>query len=317
VASDLSIIVVNWNTRELLRGCLASLPAAAAGLDRETLVVDNASRDGSAAMVQGEFPTVRLIESGGNLGFSRANNLALRAADPASAAVLLLNPDTVCPPGSLTQLHAILRATPDAAAVAPLLVGAGGRPGVSGGDFPAVRHHLLSCIDPQRRWLPRPLRRAGLGRIPDPAEPPGPIDYVTGACMMIRREALARVGLLDERFFMYFEETDWCRRARDAGWRVYLRTDVTVVHLEGRAAEQASAFSLAQFQRSYRLFVAKHYGQSRQWQFRAALLLEYGLKSLLRCLAPGDRSRNRALARTWARIAALQLRPQIEITPPA
>ncbi len=317
MASDLSIVVVNWNTRDLLRGCLASLPAATAGLASQTLVVDNASRDGSAAMVRAEFPAARLIESGGNLGFSRGNNLGLRSADPEAAAVLLLNPDTVCPPGSLASLRAFLAATPDAAAAGPLLIGADGRPAVSCGDFPAVRFHLLSCLDPQRRWLPARLRRAGLGRIPAADAPAGPVDYVTGACLMLKREALAQVGPLDERFFMYFEETDWCRRARAAGWRVYLRPEVRVVHLEGRAAEQASDFSLAQFQRSYRLFVAKHYGPGRLWQFRAALLAEYGLKSALRAVAPGDRARNRALARSWRRVARLQLRPEIEATPPA
>jgi hypothetical protein len=317
VANDLSIVIVNWNTRDLLRDCLASLPAATAGLAVEILVVDNASRDGSTAMVRAEHPGTRLIESGANLGFARANNLALRDADPGAAAILLLNPDTVCPPGSLAQLRAFLIATPDAAAAGPLLVGADGRPRVSGGDFPAVRHHLLSCLDPQRRWLPGRLRRAGLGRIPGAGEPGGPVDYVTGACLMLKREALATVGDLDERFFMYFEETDWCRRARAAGWRVYLRPGVRVVHLEGRAAEQASEFSLAQFQHSYRLFVAKHYGAGRLWQFRGALLAEYGLKSLLRRVAPGERARNKALARTWLRIARLQLRREIAIAPPA
>ncbi len=315
MARDLSIVIVSWNTRDLLRDCLASLPASAAGLDWEAIVVDNASRDGTPAMVRAEFPGARLVETGANLGFAAGNNRGLPLA--AGAAVLLLNPDTVCPPDQLARLHACLMETPGLAAVGPTLVDAQGRPGVVGGDFPAVRHHLLSLVDPQRRWLPRRWRRRGLGRVPAPDDPGGPLDYVTGACLLIRREALAAVGPLDERFFMYFEETDWCRRARAAGWEVRHCAGARVVHLEGRAAERAGAFRPAQFQHSYRLFVAKHYGARRVWQFRAAQFAEYAVKALLRALAPRDRARQRALARAWWRVACLQARGRIEPPRPA
>jgi len=311
---DLSIVIVSWNTRDLLRDCLASLPGATAGLAAETFVVDNASGDGSAAMVGAEFPACRLLEGGGNLGFARGNNLALPLC--AGRAVLLLNPDTVCPPGSLAALFACLMATPDAAAAGPTLVDAAGRPVVSWGDFPAARLHLLSLLDPQRRWLPGRLRRAGLGVVPAPDSRGGPVDYVTGACLMLRREALAAVGPLDERYFMYFEETDWCRRARSAGWRVYHCPTVRVTHLEGRAAERTGRFRLEQFQHSYRLFMARHGGPGAVARIRAAQFVEYAAKALWRGVAPGDRARNRALARLWWATARLQWRARLDPRPP-
>ena len=123
---DLSVIIVNWNTRDMLRDCLASLPRATEGLETEVLVVDNASSDGSAEMVRNEFPTARVIESGGNLGFSKGNNLALAKAR--GDGLLLLNPDTVCPPASLARLCRFMNGKRDLAAVGPRLVDGEGNP---------------------------------------------------------------------------------------------------------------------------------------------------------------------------------------------
>ncbi len=309
---DLSIIIVSWNTRDALRDCLASLPRAVGNLASEVLVVDNASRDGTPEMVRGEFPACHLLESGGNLGFARANNLALAVAQ--GRLLLLLNPDTVCPPGSLAGLAACLDGLPpDVAAAGPTLVDGRGSPVASYGDFPALRVHWLGLLDPRRCWLPRRLR-TGFGRVPEPGRPGGPVDYLKGACLLLRRGALEAVGPLDERYFLYFEETDWCWRARRAGLRVFHCADVQVIHLEGGAAEQASAFCLAQFQRSYRLFVAEHYGRRRVLAFRLAQLCEYAWKGILRGLLPGEG--NRARARTHFAVARLQLRGDLAAPPP-
>jgi GT2 family glycosyltransferase len=312
--TDLSIIIVNWNTRALLQQCLEALPAAAQGLDYEIFVVDNGSRDGSAALVRKAYPQCRLLDVGRNLGFSAGNNLALGRIQ--GRHVLLLNPDTVCHPGSLKTLRDFLEKTPDAGAVGPQLVSADGEPVITWGNFPAVRFHLRSLLDPRGTWLVRAGRAQSFVHIPARGEPSRAVDYVAGACMLMRGEALASVGSLDERFFMYFEETDWCRRAWAAGWRVYYCAEAQVAHLEGKSAEQASEFSRVQFQHSYRLFVDKHYGAGRSWQFRAAILLEYAWKGLLRACAPRDRARNRKLAATWWRIAGMQLRPRLAPTPP-
>ncbi len=317
---DLSIIIVNWNTRDLLRDCLASLPSACGDLVVETLVVDNDSADGSAAMVRDEFPGCEVIESGGNLGFSRGNNLALASAR--GDRLLLLNPDTVCPADSLVRLAAALDTLPDAWAVGPALIDADGLPAASYGDFPTLRRHLLSCLDPANLWLARPWRNRGLGSLPVLGGPDRRVDYVKGACLMFTRAAHETVGALDERFFMYFEETDWCLRARRAGGRVWLCPGVEVAHLEGKSAEQVSDFSLRQFQHSYRLFMAKHRGDGWVDLLRIVQYPEYRLKGLLRkgaaLFASGpDAKNNRTLARLYHAIARLQLESEIDPRPPA
>lgn len=317
-ACDLSVVVVNWNTSGLLADCLASLPAACADLDCEVLVVDNASRDGSAALVADRFPAVILVEAGANLGFAGGNNLALPRCR--GAFVLLLNPDTVCPPGSLARLVAFARGKPRLGAVGPLLTGSDGLPTISWGWFPHPRHHWLGCLDPARRlggrfWGERVVH------VPARAEPSREVDYVAGACLLMPRQALAQVGPLDERFFLYFEETDWCLRARQAGLAVWYCADAEVVHLEGRAAATVSDFSLHQFQLSYRLFLRKHHGRGRELEVRLAQACEYGLKALLRALAAlrggPARQANRALARQYGARARLQFVSRLSVAPPA
>ena len=311
---DLSIIIVNWNTRDLLRGCLASLPAATEGLTTEILVVDNASGDGSAAMVTGEFPHVNLIESGGNLGFSRANNLAL--AQATGDGLLLLNPDTVCPPASLVRLFRFMTGREKTGAVGPRLVDRDSRPTISGGYFPRARYHWFGFLDPRRLWLRGSLSQR-IVFTPQRNEPSRRVEYVMGACFLIPRSALEKVGLLDERFFMYFEETDWCYRARQQGLDIWYCAETEITHLEGKSAEKASQFTLEQFQKSYRDFVSKHYGSKSAWSFRLAQFAEYGLKSFLRRLAPTNRLQNRILAENFAQRAKLQLRNNLDPTPPA
>jgi N-acetylglucosaminyl-diphospho-decaprenol L-rhamnosyltransferase len=308
---DLSIIIVSWNTRDLLRDCLASLPAATAGLETEVIVVDNASSDGSPEMVTGEFPQVRVMDAGGNLGFARANNLALPHAS--GRCVLLLNPDTVCPPDSLARLFRFVNARPNTAAAGPRLVDAEGRPTITWGFFPRVRDHWLGFLDPRRIWLRGPLARR-VTVVPDRSEPSRTVDYVLGACFMMPRSALDTLGPLDDRFFLYFEETDWCWRARREGMDVWYCAETEIAHLEGRSAARAGAFSLRQFQKSYRQFVAKNYGARRVWEFRLAQWAEYALKALLRSLAPGEESKR--LAAVYRERARMQLQGRVEVSPP-
>lgn len=310
---DLSIVIVNWNTGDLLRACLASLPAAVGDLRHEVVVVDNASTDGTPAMVRAEHPAVVLIDAGGNLGFARANNLAFPVTR--GRYVLLLNPDTVCPAGSLSRLVSFADAHPGCGGVGPLLTDATGRPVISYGHFPAARYHWLwplGLVSPGPRWS----QAFQFVYVPRRQEPSRPVPYAAGACLLIPRTALERVGPMDDRFFLYFEETDWCRRAWSAGLPILLCMDSEVVHLEGKAAELVSQFSLLQFQHSYRLYVAKHRGQGTALVFRAALWWEYGAKAVLRALLPGNRRRNAALARRYAFIASVQLRGRLDPTPP-
>ena len=301
---DLSIIIVNWNTRDEVCACLRSLPAATAGLACEGLVVDNASGDDSVAVIAREFPHVRVIQAGANLGFAGGNNLALQEAS--GRLILLLNPDTVCPPGSVVQLTDFARRHPGMAACGPRLVDGDLNPTMSWGFFPRLRDHWLGCLDPRRLWLRGPLAQRII-MIPPRSMSSRQVDYVVGACLLMTREALEKVGPLDERYFLYFEETDWCYRARRAGLEIWYCAECEVIHLEGQAAEKTGDFSLRQFQVSYRAFVAKHYGKWKVGFYRLAQFCEFGVKALLNLLSPGRRERRRAMARhLWAK-ARLQL----------
>jgi len=265
MTTDLSIVIVNWNTRDLLRACLAALPAAVGDLSYEVIVVDNGSTDGSATMVGRDFPEILLLEPGANLGFARANNLAF--ARTVGEAVVLLNPDTICQPGSLRALRNCVASEPDSAATGPLLLAADGTPTITYGNFPAARYHWLTLLGPFRRWL-APVRDQCFTFVPSIDEPTRSVDYVAGACLLIPRPVLAEIGPLDERYFMYFEETDWCWRARQSGLRIIFCSESRVHHFEGRSAARVSDFSRAQFQKSYRLFIAKNYGERRVCAFR-------------------------------------------------
>lgn len=310
---DLSIIIVNWNTRDLLRDALASLPASCGELATEVFVVDNASADGSPDMVATEFPDCRLINAPGNIGFSRGNNLAL--PQTTGDFVLLLNPDTVCKPGSLVHLVEFARTKENVGVVGPRLMSADNSPTISFGFFPTPRFHWLGFIDPWR-LLPGKYFQERVIIIPDANNPSQKVDYIAGACFLVPRPALNLVGSLDERFFMYFEETDWCLRAHRAGLQNWFFAGCEVVHLEGQAAELASHFSILQFQKSYRLYVEKNLGRGHLFNFRLAQFFEYGTKALLRWLAPRNRHMNRQRAATFWLRAKLQLQSQIEVNIP-
>ncbi len=306
---DLSIIIVNWNTRDLVRECLRSLPAATAGLSTEVMVVDNASADDSVAVITQEFPHVRVLATGANLGFAGGNNRALPLTS--GNTILLLNPDTICPPGSLARLFAFARRHENLAAAGPRLVTAEYRPTLSAGFFPRLRDHWFGFLDPRRIWLRGPWSQR-ITITPRREHPSHTVDYVVGACMLIPRQALEKVGNLDERFFLYFEETDWCYRAHKLGLEVWYCAECEVVHLEGEAAARVSEFSSRQFQISYRAFVAKHYGPWRVGLYRLAQFAEFGAKALLRCLIPTQRQTNRNLARHLWLKARLQLVNKLE-----
>jgi GT2 family glycosyltransferase len=259
VVADLSVVILNYNTREHLRACLASLAAevSRSAVEAEIFVVDNASTDGSADMVSTDFPWVRVVRSPLNGGFAYGNNLALSRAR--GEAILLLNPDTTLAPGTIAALLWRLDAHPEAGVIGPKLL----RPDGS-------MH--LAC----RRSFPTPevafYRIAGLSRLfptsrrfarynltyadPDLALE---VDSVCGACLLIRRAVVERIGLLDERFFLYGEDLDWCLRAREAGWTVRYEPGVVVQHQHGAASRQRALRTTYHFFRAMDLFYRKHY----------------------------------------------------------
>jgi N-acetylglucosaminyl-diphospho-decaprenol L-rhamnosyltransferase len=254
---DLSIVIVNYNTRDLLRQCLASVYGSAGDFCYEVFVVDNSSSDDSAAMVRREFPQARLIESSVNGGYAYANNLGLREA--AGSHLLLLNPDTLLPPSALADMRAFMERQPDAGAAGPRLVLDNGELDLACRRAFPVPSVALSRMLGLSRLFPR-SRRFGRYNLTylDP-DRSALVDAVVGAFMMVRRVAMEQVGLLDEAFFMYGEDLDWAHRIKDAGWNIYYNADVTVLHHK-RAASRHSLKAQVEFYRAMYLGLRKHYG---------------------------------------------------------
>lgn len=267
----LAILIVNWNVRDLLRACLRSLQANGATRDaQQVFVVDNASRDGSADMVRAEFPDVRLIVNTTNRGFTGGNNDGLVAIHGARY-VLVLNPDTEVTPGALDALLAYADAHPDVGVVGPQLRYPDGSVQPSRRGFPTLATALfestwLQPIAP-RRVLDHYYARACA------EDATCEVDWVVGAAMLVRADAIAAVGGLDEaNFFMYSEELDWCKRIKGAGWKIVYYPGARVIHHEGRSSAQVSAQRMRYFNTSKVRYFAKHHGAGQAALVRAALL---------------------------------------------
>jgi GT2 family glycosyltransferase len=258
-APTLLVLIVSWNTRDLLRDCLRSFQPAAHP-EWDVLVVDNASTDDSVAMVRSEFPAVRLIENAANVGYARANNQGLRTSRAPYA--LLLNSDTRATADAIQGLIAFLESHPDAGAVGPRLLRSDGtaQPFAFGGDptlFYLLRRGALRVI-------------AGRSLHDWASERTQSVDWVSGACLMVRRTAFEQVGLLDEDFFMYFEDNDWCLRLRRAGWKNYYHPTQAIVHLGGQSLAR-NPQAQSSYEASLRHFYRKHYGPVAEQVLRLLL----------------------------------------------
>ena len=275
---SLSIIIVNWNTRDLLRSCLLSLADGdlSAGLRdpssvtssvlAEVIVVDNASQDDSTAMLQEEFPAVRLISNSENVGFARGNNQGIAVSK--RQYIVLLNSDTVIPPGALATLVCFMETHPDAGAVGPRLLRTDGTP----------QSYAFGC-DPTLGYLLRRgvnaflFKRALHDWNTDVVQT---VDWVSGACMVLRHTTLEQTGALDENIFLYFEDNDLCLRMRQAGWRVYYYPQIGITHIGGESLRRNPAAQRAYYQ-SLAYFYTKHYGMLACTIMKALLAVYRGL----------------------------------------
>jgi GT2 family glycosyltransferase len=250
---DLCIVIVSYNTRDMLRDCLRALSAATAGLRTSVWLIDNASTDGSPEMAAREFPETRVMANDRNVGFARANNQALEQAD--ARYLLLLNPDTEARPGSLALAVAHMDADPRMGACGPMLLNTDGSLQRNGGRFPTPFRELLH-VTGLWRLAPRRYELAmEHGREDFSAE--AEVDQVSGACLLVRAEAAKQVGLLDDRFFMFYEDVEWCRRLRRAGWSVRYLPDVQVVHHWMGSVRQSSRRMTEQLLKSQLLYYRK------------------------------------------------------------
>jgi GT2 family glycosyltransferase len=253
---DLSVVLLSYNTREFTEGALRTVLEAADGLEAEVYLVDNASRDGSADMVEARFPRVKLLRNPRNVGFSAGNNVALRQVT--GRHVLLLNTDTIVRRDTLRRMVEFMDSHPEAGAAGCRILNPDG----------------TLQLD-SRRGLPTPMaafcKLSGLSRIfpksqrfarynmtyLDPDET-NEVDVLSGSCMMVRKEAMDQVGLLDEDYFMYGEDIDWCYRIRSAGWRIYYVPTTEIIHFRGESGRSEPLRILYRKSKAMSIFVRKH-----------------------------------------------------------
>lgn len=298
-----SIVIVSWNTRELLRACLESSLHACRSLEGavEIIVVDNASDDGSGEMVCESFPLVRVIRNDANAGFARATNQGIREAT--GRYLLLLNPDTQATPGFLRTLVSFLEGHPSCGAVGPRLVGSDGQDQVSCFPLPTLSRELwrLFHLDLFHAWARYPARRLR-------SNCPINVESIQGACLLVRRTALAQTGLLDEDFFIYTEEIDLCRRLLDRGWSIYWVPESAVVHHGGASTAQVSSRMFLELYRSKVHYFRKHTGRWGAAAYKgvllAATLARLVLPPLVIAVLPSRREKWRGLLNNYSSLLA-------------
>jgi GT2 family glycosyltransferase len=253
-APDLSIVVVNYNARAHLENCLESLASAPPAIPHDIIVVDNASTDGSVGAVRARWPDVQVIAQPSNVGFAAGNNAGIRASH--GALILLLNNDTIVPAGAVDALAGALVQHPDAAVAGPRLVDENGRTELSFGP-------MISPFNELRQKWTMSLHRRGVAAVSRLVERAAAreryVDWVSGACLLVRRADAEGAGLLDERYFLYTEDVDFCAAIRARGRRVLFTPAARIVHLRGRSRATAPAAMNTAYRRSHLAFYEKHH----------------------------------------------------------
>lgn len=304
---DLSVIIVTYNSRAFLKGCLESLRKASAGYAVEIIVVDNASTDGTAEWLRKEHPEVRVLVNQENLGFARANNQAFSICQP-SRWLLLLNPDTLLSEDALCLLIRAGEAHPEAGALGPLLLNQDGSVQRSYRSFPSVAGEALHALFLDR--LPPFSRRYGLQhcdywRVRQ-------VDWLSGACLLLPRSVADQVGLFDPRFFMYSEDMDLCYRIHRLDRQIVLVPEARVVHFGGRSTGQRRLEMLYELFRSKYLFMEIHFGPGAARWFRRwsilGLAARWALWSCLSLFRKGSEAR--AKAKEIKAVLQWHLRPE-------
>lgn len=276
--ADISVIIVNLNTSDLLEACLRSLEIERNSVSLEAHVVDNGSTDGSPDMVRRLFPWVKLTVNARNEGFARPNNVGL--AEARGRFLLLLNSDTVVRPGALNTMARFLEKHPDASACGPRLLYPDGRTQRSVKGFPTLFTHVcdmlfLDALFPNSRVFGR-----GEQRYFDYSRAAS-VDHLMAAAFMIRREAYEKVGPLDEQFAIYYNDMDWCFRAKTTGWSIWYLPDAEVIHYLGKTVGTINR-QFAFFDMLYNnvlLFYQKHYGRGTVVAYRLLMVAGFAMRA--------------------------------------
>ena len=314
---DLSFVVVSYNVRELLANCLQSVreTLSDSALSYQVWVIDNASSDDSASMVERDFPEVHLVVNAENTGFAAANNQGIRQAE--GRYVFLLNPDTELLDGAVQEMIGFMEHTPKAGMAGPSLLYGDGSFQHSAFRFPSLAqifsdffplNHRLTNSRINGRYSER-LYHQGV---------PFPVDHPLGAAMLVRREAIDQVGLLDERYFMYCEEIDWAIRMKRAGWTIHTVPKARIIHHAGQSTRQFRDRMFIALWRSRFLLFAKHYSPAFQWAARQIVGL--GLwreERRVATLSDEAERRSRRLAYQAVRKMLSELREEISRTCPS
>jgi len=261
---QISIIIVNWNTRELLVDCIESIYASPPEGEFDIWIVDNYSSDGSPAMIRESYPDVNFIENDENVGFGKANNQALRKSQ--GDYVLLLNPDTVVKTNAISELINFLDNNPDAGIAGARLINPDGTLQISAFPFPTLfrefwRMFYLDSVVylsnyPMKNWNKDQARE---------------VDTLLGACMLIRREAINQFGLFDEEYFIYSEEVDLCVRLKKGGWRLYWVPGAVVIHFAGKSIQQVSEEMFLRLYEGKVLYFRKHHSKLSVFVYKLIL----------------------------------------------
>ena len=273
----LSIIIVNWNTRDLIMQCLASVYASSPA-KTEVLVVDNASTDGSAAAVSSGFSKVRLIQNRENVGFAQANNQAIQECT--GRYVLLLNSDAQVLADGLETLVQFMETHPEAGAAGAQILNPDGSLQLSCYPAPTLTRELWRLLHLDALWP--------YGEYPVTAwdlEAPREVETMLGACLILRREALDQTGLLDPDYFMYSEEIDLCYRLRRKGWHLYWMPLAQVIHYGGQSTRQVASTMFLQLYKSKILYFRKHHGRLSALVYKLILLITSVLRVVISPLA--------------------------------
>lgn len=279
--NEISVVIVSWNARGLLRACLQSIRDHGGGCVGEVIVVDNASADASAAMVRDEFPEVQLIETGANLGFARANNIGVaRARGPLLA---LVNSDVEVRPGCFEALARCMQADPRAGLAGPRIVDVHGGTQGSCRRMPTVWNMLCRALAIDRVFSRHALL-SGHEMRHFAHDSRTQAEVLSGCFWLARASAVAQVGLLDERFFFYMEDVDWCRRFAAAGWRLVFEPSATALHHGGGSSGNAPLRYSVQYLRANLAYWRKYHGMPGGLLFRLLALLHHGLRLAARGL---------------------------------